>query len=274
MARAQINDCSIAYSVAGKGIPVVFVGGLGMPKEGWHFQIQYFKNHFKTVVFDNRGAGESDSTVGPYSISQMKQDLLSLIDHLNLDAIHLVGTSMGGFICLQFALQHPERLLSLTICNSSAFIPKKTRALLRSWQEIETQEVPIEIQVEEQMHWVFPKTFFTQKNQHEMIKHQLIQSAEKKCQQSYNAQVEACMGFDISTRLNEIVPPLFVASSNDDLICPHKYSEAIHKAIQHSKYQLYKNGGHCIHISLADQLNRDIHQFINEQRLPSVLGQI
>jgi len=265
MERIQINNCSIAYSVAGKGTPVVFVGGLGMPKEGWFFQIQYFKNHFKTVVFDNRGAGESDSTVGPYSIEQMEQDLLGLIDNLGLDAIHLVGTSMGGFICLQFALQHPGRVLSLTISNSSAFIPEKNRSLLRLWQEMETQEVPIEIQIEEQMHWIFPETFYAKKNQLEMIKYQLIQGAGKKSLQGYNAQVEACLDFNISKRLKEIDLPLFVLSSNDDLLCPYSYSEAIHKAVLHSKYHLYKNGGHCLHITLADQVNRDIHQFINKQ---------
>ena len=43
MEQVQINGCSIAYNVAGEGIPIVFVGGLGMPKEGWYCAYPHFQ---------------------------------------------------------------------------------------------------------------------------------------------------------------------------------------------------------------------------------------
>jgi len=264
MEQVQINGCSIAYNVAGEGIPIVFVGGLGMPKEGWYFQVQYFKNHFKTVVFDNRGTGESDSPNGPYSIEQMGKDVLRLLDHLGLTEVHLVGASMGGFICLQLALHHSERVISVTICNSAAFIPEKSRALLQLWQKFEKQGVPLEIQVEEQMQWIYPETFYIQKNQLEMIRQQMILGRKSKCMRGYDAQLEACLQFDISARLKEVTLPLLVVSTSDDLICPHHYSKSIYKIVPHSEYLLYQNGGHCLHVCLADQLNKDLHQFIKK----------
>ncbi|MFH1485838.1 MAG: alpha/beta hydrolase, partial [Chloroflexota bacterium] len=86
----------------------------------WYGWVPLLTRHYKVVRLDARGFGQS--TVPPpgypWSLSGFARDIRQLLDYLELDTVHLVGESMGGSIGMQFAYEYPERLLSLTVCNS------------------------------------------------------------------------------------------------------------------------------------------------------------
>jgi pimeloyl-ACP methyl ester carboxylesterase len=86
----------------------------------WHAWVPILARHYKVVRLDARGLGRS--TVPPpghkWSLKGFGQDLKRLLDHLNLDKVHLVGETVGGTISMQFATDYPERVRSLTVCSS------------------------------------------------------------------------------------------------------------------------------------------------------------
>jgi pimeloyl-ACP methyl ester carboxylesterase len=73
----------------------------------------------RTVTVDNRGAGRSDKPPGPYSIERFADDAACVILSLGVEAAHVVGHSMGGYIALTLASRHPHLVRSLTLVGTS-----------------------------------------------------------------------------------------------------------------------------------------------------------
>jgi pimeloyl-ACP methyl ester carboxylesterase len=137
--RAQANGIEIAYETFGdRSDPaIVLVMGLGTQMIAWPDELcrdLADRGHF-VVRFDNRDVGESTHLTGvrvprlaqlvtgrkkpPYTIDDMADDAVGLLDALGLERVHLVGASLGGFIAQTVALRAPERLHSLTLIMTS-----------------------------------------------------------------------------------------------------------------------------------------------------------
>ncbi len=119
--------------------PLLLVMGLGGPMIWWDeaFCAMLADKGFYVVRYDNRDTGKSSRQHGrvrrpdlvrafltgrgnaPYSLSDMADDGIGLLDHLGIDSAHLAGISMGGMIVQTMALEHPARVRSLTSIMST-----------------------------------------------------------------------------------------------------------------------------------------------------------
>jgi thioesterase CepJ len=114
MPEVNLKDVSIAYDTFGPsgGDPVVLVCGLSQPAAAWQLGMVpalAAAGHF-VVTFDNRGVEPSSSPPAPYTVDEMVDDTLGLLDHLGLTRVSVVGYSMGGWIAETLAYRHPERV--------------------------------------------------------------------------------------------------------------------------------------------------------------------
>jgi 3-oxoadipate enol-lactonase len=109
----------IAVDSAGSGTLVAFLHGIGGNRTFWHPQIDAFASHFQAFAWDARGYGLSDDYEGPLQFGDFGKDLLRVLDHFGQERVHLVGLSMGGMIAIDFCSNYPDRVATLTICNSS-----------------------------------------------------------------------------------------------------------------------------------------------------------
>ena len=89
----------------------------------WRPQIEALAEHYRVVAYDTRGHGASGVPKGPYSLDDLANDALELMDALGLDGVHFVGLSMGGMIGMTLALKAPERVRSLLLCDTAAEMP-------------------------------------------------------------------------------------------------------------------------------------------------------
>jgi 3-oxoadipate enol-lactonase len=124
MPFADLQDARIHYALDGPaGRPVLtFSNSLGADSSMWDFQAAEFQKSFRILRSDTRGHGKSSVTPGPYSIAQLGKDVLGLLDALHLKQIHFCGLSMGGMIGMWLAVNVPERLGKLMLCNTGAKI--------------------------------------------------------------------------------------------------------------------------------------------------------
>ena len=137
MTSAQLGDVEIEYEVDGPpdGEPMLLVMGLGAQLVAWPRDVVdgLVGAGFRVIRLDNRDIGLSSKSTGPaptraalfkgfahrkyaqadYLISDMASDAVMLLDHLEVEAAHVVGVSMGGMIAQQLTIDHPERVLSL-----------------------------------------------------------------------------------------------------------------------------------------------------------------
>lgn len=114
------GDEDIYYESAGEGDALVLCHGLGGNHAVWYQQVPVFAETFRVVAWDQRGFGMSTNMQGASGPTAASTDIGALLDHLEIDRAHLVGQSMGGWAVMGFALRAPERVASLTICDSPA----------------------------------------------------------------------------------------------------------------------------------------------------------
>lgn len=131
------DDVRIHYRVTGRpgAPPILFIQGLGADKHGWDLQRLASAPWYRAVALDNRGAGRSDKPHGTYSLEQMADDAVTVLDHAGLDTAHVVGASMGGAISQILAVKYPERLRSLTLACTAGQNHPWREELLASWRD-------------------------------------------------------------------------------------------------------------------------------------------
>lgn len=123
MARFETPDgVTLYFEEAGAGEPILFVHEFGGDYRSWYRQLSALSQRARCVAYSSRGFYPSaiPTNRDQYGQAQATGDLLALMDHLELDQAHLVGTSMGSFTSLDFALTHPDRVKSLTLVGNSS----------------------------------------------------------------------------------------------------------------------------------------------------------
>jgi pimeloyl-ACP methyl ester carboxylesterase len=137
---ARVGEIDLCYETFGDPAdpPVLLIMGLATQMIAWHedFCGQLAERGFHVVRFDNRDAGRSsrlkqfkppslgqmlrrDKRAAGYSLADMAEDAIRLLDHLGIDRAHVVGASMGGMIAQRIAIAHPDRVLSLVSIMSN-----------------------------------------------------------------------------------------------------------------------------------------------------------
>jgi len=120
------GNIRLYYEDKGQGFPLVFLHGFSLDHRMWDGQIRYFSSKYRTIALDARGHGKSDAPETGYAREDRIGDVLNLLSVLGLPKVHLVGLSMGGGDSLAMAIEHQDKLRSLTLADTVAagFKPK------------------------------------------------------------------------------------------------------------------------------------------------------
>lgn len=124
------SEQNMVFEVAGEGVPVLLVHGLGGTANVWAGQAGILARHFKVVRPDLPGSGRSPFS-GTLSTGTLVAALHALLDSNALGAVHLVGHSYGSIVCQHFAAQHPQSVRSLALMGAFAAPPDPVRGVLR-----------------------------------------------------------------------------------------------------------------------------------------------
>jgi len=124
MSEALNGDVRVAYEVRGSGEPLLLIHGLGYDRYGWGPLPDLLAEDFSVVLVDNRGVGESDAPEGPYSVTQLAEDTIAVLDAARIERTHLCGVSLGGYVAIELALSYPERLNKLVLASTAPGGPR------------------------------------------------------------------------------------------------------------------------------------------------------
>jgi len=242
--HALVNSHRLHYRREGRGPAVVFVHALGCALALWDPQARAFADRFETVRYDVRGHGQSDPPAGPFTFDDLASDLRALLDVLQIERAHLIGSSMGGVIVRLFALQHPDRTASLVLCSTMARLPSDAAERWRERAQ-RVRELGIDAIVEQSLaHWFSPSALEARTDAVQKTRRML----ERTSTAGYLAVCNAVPGLDFHARHAEIRAPTLVIAGGADPGRRAQDPEALVRAIPGAVFRVIPAVGHFPHL--------------------------
>ena len=210
------DGAELFYTDGGSGPPILFLHGLGGSTENWDAQVEHFeRRRYRVIALDMRGSGQSRDTRhpdGPFTALQFAADTRALIANLALDRVHVVGLSMGGAVAFQLAVDAPELLQTMTICNSApAFIVRG----VGPYFAILLRRVITMIQGPAGMARMLAPRLFPGE-QHAALRERFIANMARNRPGAYAASQRALFGWSVADKLAQIrVPTLVIGAEHD-----------------------------------------------------------
>ena len=263
----------IHYEVTGKSgaTPVLMIQGLGASKNAWNLQRIAMATRFRIISFDNRGAGRSDKPTEPFTLEQMADDALAVLDAAGIETAHVVGASMGGVISQIVAVKYPHRVRSLTlVCTACRNHPWR-QELLQSWAKTAEEKGMIEVG-KEAAQWVMsPRSF-----------RRLVPAftwmgplAALRPRHSFVSQIDAILNTreDLVDQLSTITAPTMVIVGNQDVLTPRGDSEEIAERIPNAELVVISGAAHGLMMEHSSTFNKILIEFLQRTELARVAEQ-
>ncbi len=114
---ADVDGLRVHYQEAGTGPPLILVHGFTASTFAWKNVFARLTNRFRVIAVDLKGFGFTAKPAGEYTPAAEGDFLVRFLDHLKLDRATLCGHSLGGWVVLRAALQHPERVRALVLVD-------------------------------------------------------------------------------------------------------------------------------------------------------------
>lgn len=263
MPRANVGDGEIYYEEHGKGEPLLLVPGLGGVGSYWKPNLPALAAKYRVIIHDHRGTGSSTHSKIRYSVEQMTDDLVRLMDQLKIERAHLVGHSTGGAIGQTLALTRPARLKSMVLFATWTKADKFFRELFAARRALLTQ-VGKEAYVHGATLFLFPP-WWIKANEKLLDERENATIAAFPPVEVVASRIDAIVAFDRSAELGRISTPTLVLCAKDDFITPAYFSEELAKKIPGAKLKILAEGGHCASETVRDEFNRAVLDFLSRQ---------
>ena len=264
MPTVSIGDADIYYEEAGQGAPLMLVTGLNGVASFWVRQVPVFARDFRVVTHDHRGTGKSTHSRITYTVDQMADDTLRLMDKLGIERAHFVGHSTGGAIGQAIAQDHPERLLSLVLSATWAGRDPYFRRLFEMRKEILLAS-GVEAYLRSSVLVLAPPAWISA-NDAAIATLQKLQAAEAAPVEVMTSRIDAIVAFDRRAKLGAIRTPTLVIVATDDMVTPRFYSDELAERIPGAKLVVLDGGGHFAPQLSVDTYNDAVGSFLKAHR--------
>ncbi|MFL9926325.1 pyrimidine utilization protein D [Herbaspirillum lusitanum] len=244
-------------------VPTVLLSsGLGGAAGYWQAQWPaLLAAGYRVIVYDHRGTGRSKGALPqPYSIADMMQDVIDILDHSGTASCHMAGHALGGLVALQLALSAPQRIDSLLLINAWARVAAHTQRCFAARLAL-LDACGARAYVEAQPLFLYPAAWS------EAHLAQISAEVEHACAHFpgadvLHARVAALKAFDVEQRLGEISVPVWLAASRDDVLVPWTASQRLADRLPNASLELSPAGGHAHNVTCADAFNRSMLAFL------------
>jgi 3-oxoadipate enol-lactonase len=255
------DHTSIDYDVHGEGPPLVLINGLGFGRWGFFKQVPALSRHFRTITFDARG--ERDLKDG---VSDLVADVVALMDHLHIRNAHILGTSLGGFVAQELALQRPDLVDRLVlVCTSYG---RGGPESMSPWALMDMLGLPSLSVKRAVQRGLEAATSDRYRAEHPEEFEQIVRGrlADSPSLSAYSGQMRAGARFDASRDVRSITSPTLVIHGADDRYVPVANAVALAEAIPDARLRVLEDAGHLVFIERFADVNREIVTFLRPRK--------
>ena len=260
MPKISVGDAELYYESHGQGEPLLLVPGLGGVGVYWKPNLPALAEKYRAIVHDHRGTGQSTHSRIKYSVDQMTDDLVRLMDQLKIESAHLVGHSTGGAIGQTLALRHPQRLKKMVLFATWTKADFFFRHLFSVRRDLLTK-VGKEAYVKGATLFLYPPWWIRQ-NEKMIAEREALTVQHFPPVEVVASRIDGIVAFDRSAELGRIRTPTLVLCAKDDAITPAYFSEELAQRIPGAKLEILPEGGHCASEAMPDAFNKAVLDFL------------
>ncbi|MBT8329441.1 MAG: 3-oxoadipate enol-lactonase [Desulfofustis sp.] len=260
--KIKANNLEINYRLEGPddGPVAMFSNSLMSNYSMWDGQMAALTGKYRVLRYDQRGHGGTETTPGPYTIELLAEDARALLDELDIEAIHFVGLSMGGFTAQMLATLYPERVESLCLCDTACIMGPKSL-----WDERidNARSGGLEALASGTLErWFTPPFHTTGADQLEAVREMILGTGVE----GYIGCAEAIRDMDICGNLAKISAPTLVLVGEGDPACTVEAAGVLHNGISQSELVIIPQAAHLPNIEQRDRFNEILVNFLNQQK--------
>lgn len=250
-----INGVTQRFTLDGPdGAPVItFAHALSLDLRSWDPQVAFFKDRYRVLRYDLRGHSHIDEGGGPFSIEDMAGDVVGLLDHLDIARTHFVGSSLGGMVGYALALDHPDRLDSVTFLATQGTLPtERAEIQKKNIAAMNASERGLELQVDAMLERLNRDGYRTDNpegyaKQREMAVCGTVDGYARCC------AAIAAMSYD--DKLERIATPTLVVAGSVDKSTPPERMAMYGDRIAGAHMEIIENAAHFPNVDEPDAFN-------------------
>jgi 3-oxoadipate enol-lactonase len=262
VAIASVNGVDLAFEVTGAGEPLFLLNGVMMTMASWGLQLRALSPAYRCVLHDFRGQLKSGKPPGPYTLDVHVDDLIALMDTLQVERAHLVGTSYGGEVAMLAAIRHPERVRSLSVIASVSEVTPLLRHKVERW--IATALTDREGLYDATVPDNFSSAFVAEHPEFVEAGRERLRGFDDDW---FRALADLCRAFEhlnLTARLREVRCPTLVIAGSEDALKPVAASRLIANSIHGAELVVIEGAGHAVVIEQPGAVNAALLAFLRE----------
>jgi 3-oxoadipate enol-lactonase len=244
-----MSAVSVSYSVAGsEDAPVVVLSNsLGATRAMWDPQVPGLAERYRVITYDARGHGESPAPAGPYTLDDLTDDLVALLDEVGAPRAHVAGLSLGGMTAMRLAAREPHRVDRLVLLCTSAK-PDPQPFLDRAAAVRSGGTAPLAPTVAAR--WLTP----AYAADHPELVTKLESMIAGADDEGYASCCEVVAAVDLREDLRRITAPTLVISGWQDLALPPEHQQLIADSIPGAELVTVSPGAHLANLEQPVQV--------------------
>jgi len=264
MPFAEVNGTTLHYRFDGpeQGPVVMLSNALASDLTMWEFQVPALvEAGYRVLRYDSRGHGQSAVPEGPYSIELLAADAVGLMDGLGLEKVHFCGLSKGGMIGQMLGSRYGDRLISLTLSSTAAYMAPK-----EIWDErIETvrkggMAVVVDVTLDR---WFTKAGQMHLASSVEKIRRVILNTPVK----GFCACCAAIRDMDQRETIRTVFTPTLVMVGEHDSGTPVSAAEYIHQGITSSSLTIIPDAAHFVHMEQSSMFNHALLEFLQKNTI-------
>lgn len=237
---------------------LVLLNGLTSDTTSWGQHVPRLAKHYRLLVYDCRGQGQSDKPEDPYISTRHAQDLIELLDYLGMERVRLVGFSNGGAIAMTVAGMQPERVEKLLLAFTFSWIDPLLTAKMTSWlRALEVGGAGHRFDIALPWVWSGP---FIEANYSALLTLRVKAAAHPV--HALRNLIHGCMRHDARSLLSAITAPTLIITGDQDLLIDPAHSHALHAALPHSHLTVIPDAAHGWVIEQAGMFLGMVEEFL------------
>jgi len=258
MPFAENQGTKIYWDELGQGEPVLLIMGLGWSSNMWYRTRPVLAARYRTIAFDNRGAGRSEVPPGPYSIATMASDAAAVLYAAGIKSAHLLGASMGGMIAQEFALQYPGRVRSLILGCTAPGGPHAVQAEPAAIQLLFRGDLSPKDRAEAAVPFIYDLGTPRERIDQDLETLSMFYPNS----QGFAAQLQGILAWEAWTRLPQIGAPTLTIHGLNDRLVPAANADVIASRIPGAQLVKIANASHIFMTDQPELAHRAILDFL------------